>query len=211
MAAEITIVIADDHPIFRLGLRDIVGMEPDLRIVGEAANGDEALDIIEQTRPRVAVIDVDMPSTDGLAVARAIHAGRLEVHAILLTLHDNPRVFEAAIDAGVRGYVLKDDAAREIVNAIRTVAAGRRYVTPAMSGYLLDRPRDTDSPVSALSPAERRVLRLVAEYKTSQEIADALFLSIRTVHRHRANIATRLALAGPHALLQFAIAHKDRL
>jgi DNA-binding NarL/FixJ family response regulator len=216
MDHEIGIVIAEDHPIFRAGLRRFIEAEPDMKVVGEAGDGERALDLIRSTRPRVAVLDVDMPRKDGLEVAREVQSLRLDVTLIFLTLHQNERFFNAALDLGVKGYVLKDCASAEIVDGIRAVAAGRGYVTPILTDFLLNRRRaiartEEGTPLASLTPAERTVLRLVAEYKTSKQIADDLFISVRTVDRHRANIAAKLELAGSHALLQFAIEHKAAL
>lgn len=216
MAHEIAVVIAEDHPIFRAGLRSFIEAEPDMKVVGEAGDGERALELIRSTRPTVAVLDVDMPRKDGLAVAREIQAQHLEVALIFLTLHKNERFFNAALDLGVRGYVLKDCASAEIVDGVRAVAAGRAYVTPLLTDFLLNRRRaaaraEESTPLASLTPAERTVLRLIAEYKTSKQIADDLFISVRTVERHRANIAAKLDLAGSHALLQFAVEHKAAL
>ena len=214
METEIRVLIAEDHPIFRKGLREIVESEPGLKVVAEAADGERALELIRSCRPKVAVLDVDMPRKDGLAVAGEVRAQHLDVALIFLTMHKNERFFNAALDAGVKGYVLKDCASSEIVDGIKTVAAGHSYVTPLLTDYLLSRRRAytlAETPLASLTPSERRVLRLVADYKTSKEIADELFISVRTVDRHRANIAARLELAGPHALLQFALEHKVAL
>ncbi|HUE03824.1 MAG TPA: response regulator transcription factor [Bryobacteraceae bacterium] len=216
MAAEIEVLIAEDHPIFRKGLRQIVEGEAGLKVIAEAEDGIQALELIRTCRPQVAVLDVDMPGKDGLAVAQEVRLLRLDVALILLTMHKNERFFNAAMDCGVKGYVLKDCASAEIVEGIRAVAAGRAYVTPLLTDYLLNRRRaaelaDQGTPLGALTAAERSVLRLVAEYKTSKEIAEELFISVRTVDRHRANIATKLDLSGAHALLQFALEHKAAL
>jgi DNA-binding NarL/FixJ family response regulator len=190
--------------------------EAGLKVIAEAEDGIQALELIRTCRPQVAVLDVDMPGKDGLAVAQEVRLLRLDVALILLTMHKNERFFNAAMDCGVKGYVLKDCASAEIVEGIRAVAAGRAYVTPLLTDYLLNRRRaaelaDQGTPLGALTAAERSVLRLVAEYKTSKEIAEELFISVRTVDRHRANIATKLDLSGAHALLQFALEHKAAL
>ena len=214
MEPEIRVLIAEDHPIFRKGLRQIVEAEPSLKVVAEAEDGEQALELIQASRPQVAVLDVDMPRKDGLAVAREVQSLGLGVALIFLTMHKNERFFNAALDSGVKGYVLKDCASAEIVEGIRTVAAGRSYITPLLTDYLLNRHRAglvAETPLASLTPAERCVLRLVAEYKTSKEIADDLFISARTVDRHRANIAIKLSLSGSHALLQFALAHRAAL
>ncbi len=216
MGAEIEVLIAEDHPIFRKGLRQIVEGEAGLKVIAEAEDGIQALELIRTCRPQVAVLDVDMPGKDGLAVAQEVRLLRLDVALILLTMHKNERFFNAAMDCGVKGYVLKDCASAEIVEGIRAVAAGRAYVTPLLTDYLLNRRRAAQlagegTPLAALTAAERSVLRLVAEYKTSKEIAEELFISVRTVDRHRANIATKLNLSGAHAVLQFALEHKAAL
>ncbi len=216
MNTEITVLIADDHPIFRKGLCEIIAAEPALKLIAAVEDGERALEMIREHRPRVAVLDVDMPGKDGIAVARAVKESRLPVAVVLLTMHRNERFFNAALDLGVQGYVLKDSAISEIVSAIRAAASGQCYVTPLLTDYLLNRRRALDraedqTGLSSLTDAERRVLKLVADYKTSKEIADELFISVRTVDRHRANIALKLDLKGPHALLQFALEHKAEL
>jgi DNA-binding NarL/FixJ family response regulator len=214
--AEIGVLIAEDHPIFRKGLRQIVESEPGLKVVAETDNGEQALELIRSCHPQVAVLDVEMPRRDGLSVAVEVRSQRLNVALIILTMHKNERFFNAAMDAGVQGYVLKESITSEIVAAIRAVAAGRSYVTPVLSDFLLSRSRGgalarEGSPLASLTQAERRILRLVADYKTSKEIADDLFLSVRTVDRHRANITAKLEISGAHALLQFALENKSAL
>ena len=203
-------------PIFRKGLRQIIEADTSLKVVAEADDGESALELIRASLPRVAVLDVDMPIKDGFAVARELRAAGLEVALIFLTMHKNERFFNAALDLGVRGYVLKDSASAEIVNGIKAVAAGHSYVTPLLTDYLLKRSRHDahaaqQTGLGSLTEAERRVLKLIAEYKSSREIANELFISPRTVDRHRANIADKLDLKGTHALLHFALEHKTQL
>jgi DNA-binding NarL/FixJ family response regulator len=216
MANQITVLIADDHPIFRRGLQEIIEAAPGLRLVAAVEDGERAWEAIQRDRPRVAVLDVDMPRKDGLEVARAVKEARLDVAVVLLTMHRSERLFNTALDIGVDGYVLKDSAIAEIVSAIEVTVSGQRYVTPLLTEFLLHRRRagapgqGTGHPeLAVLTDAERRVLALVADYKTSREIAQELFISVRTVDRHRANIVNKLELHGTHALLQFALAHKD--
>ena len=217
VANAITVLIADDHPIFRRGLREVIEAEPWLTLVAQVEDGAAAWDAIQRERPQVAVLDVDMPRMDGLAVARAVKEARLRVAIVLLTMHRNERLFNLALDLDVEGYVVKDSAVTEIVSAIKATAAGQRYVTPLVTEFLVNRHRaarhsgPVDSPLSRLTNAERRVLALVADYKTSRDIANELFISVHTVDRHRANIVTKLDLRGAHALLQFAVAHKDEI
>jgi DNA-binding NarL/FixJ family response regulator len=214
MSTDISVLIADDHPIFRRGLREVIAAEPGLHLIADVEDGETALATILARQPRVAVLDVDMPGRDGLAVARAVKEAGLSVAIVLLTMHRSERFFNAALDLGVEGYVLKDSAVAEIVHGVKAVAAGKRYVTPLLTDYLLKRvhAQETRQPgVASLTDAERRVLALLADYKTSKEIASDLFISVRTVDRHRANIALKLDLKGMHALLQFAIEHKDQI
>jgi DNA-binding NarL/FixJ family response regulator len=217
MKPEISIIIADDHPIFRQGLRHIIETDAALQIVAEASDGEAALAQIEQTRARIAILDVNMPRKDGFEVLRAVQERRLPTAIIFLTMHNDEKYFNTALDAGVKGYVLKDGASTEIINCIRAVAAGQNYISPPLSTYLINRSRRADAlaqsipALESLTPTERRVLKLLAQYKTSQEIADELCISVRTVHHHRANIAEKLELRGSHALMKFAIEHQSEL
>jgi DNA-binding NarL/FixJ family response regulator len=217
MATEIRVLIADDHPIFRQGLRQVIESDPRLRVVAEAEDGDAALARLRDANPEVVVLDVDMPGKDGFEVARVILERRLPVGIIFLTMHKDERFLNAALDLGVRGYVLKDSAVTEIAGSIKAVAAGQDYVSPALSTFLLNRSRravtlGAQTPgLAALTSTERRVLKLIAAYKTSKEIADELCVSPRTIEHHRANIGEKLELKGSHALLKFAVEHQAQL
>ncbi len=214
MKPEIKVVIADDHPIFRRGLCQIIEVDPGIKVVAEADDGDAALAALQEHAPQVVVLDIDMPNRDGFDVMQTIRSKRLPVAVIFLTMHKDERIFNKALDLGVMGYVLKDSAITEIVAAIKAVAAGQNYVSPAMSTSLLKRATRAITPpppgLDDLTPTERRVLKLIAEYKTSKDIAAELFISTRTVEHHRANISTKLKLKGSHALLKFALDHHER-
>lgn len=217
MKAEIRIVIADDHPIFRKGLRQVIEADARLKVVGEADDGEAAIEKLKEAQPEVVVLDVDMPHKDGFEVARVVRDEKLNVEMIFLTMHKDERFFNAALDLGVKGYILKDSAVTEIIGGIKAVAAGQNYISPPLSTYLINRGRRAAALVeqkprlSDLTPAERRVLKLIGEYKTSKEIADELYVSVRTIEHHRANISTKLELRGSHALLKFALEHKSDL
>ena len=217
MRSEIRIVIADDHPIFRLGLRQLIEQARRLKIVAEADDGVTAFERIQEARPDIAILDIDMPNEDGFAVARKIREHRLAVKVIFLTMHKDALHFNEALDIGVKGYVIKDNAAVDVVNCINAVAAGQDYVSPAVSTHLLNRSRRASAfarqtpGLGELTAAERRILGLLAEYKTSKEIAAELFVSVRTVENHRANICAKLDLHGAHALVKFAVQHKSDL
>ena len=211
MNDDITLVIADDHPIFRQGLRQVLDRTDGLRVVAEAADGEEALAHLHALRPRVAVLDVEMPRKDGFALAREVRDAQLPIQIVFLTMYREERFFNAALDLGVKGYVLKDSAITEIVACLQNVAAGKPFVSSQLTGYLVNRiqqrPDETDEPpeIQALTVAERRVLKLLALGKTSKQIAEDLNVSVRTIEHHRAHIADKLDLRGGNALMQFAI------
>jgi len=214
---KIKVFVVDDHPIFRQGLRQAIQSDPRLVVVGEAGDGVEALAQIKTAKPQVAVVDIDLPRSDGLELARALQQLRPPVPTIILTMHKEEHLVQGALDRGVQGYVLKDNALNEVLAAILAVAKGDCYVTASLSGCLMQRRQRAaalqhDKPALArLTPMERRVLKLVAENKTSREIAAELFISPRTVDTHRANICSKLELRGSHKLLQFALAHRSDL
>jgi len=217
MKNEIRILIADDHPIFRQGLRQVIEKDSRLKIIAEADDGDTALEQIRQHRPDIALLDIDMPSRDGFAVLRSMREQRLEVEVIFLTMHKDEMHFNEALNIGAKGYVLKDSAAADVVNCIKAVAAGQNYISPALSTHLLNRSRraselvEQQSGLSDLTGAERRVLALLADLKTNKEIASQLGVSVRTIENHRANICVKLDLRGAHALVKFAVQHKSEL
>ena len=217
MQKEIRIVIADDHPIFRRGLRTMIEADPLLKIVAEADDGQSALARIRELQPDVAVLDIDMPPPDGLAVARRLHEQRLPIAIIFLTMHKDEAMLNAALEVGVKGFIVKDGAANEIVGCIKAVAAGQSFFSPTLTGHLLSRRNQAYSlagqstSLNDLTASERRVLLLVAESKSNKEIAEKMFVSVRTVEHHRSNICAKLGLTGRNALLMFALAHKSEL
>lgn len=216
-ATEIEILVADDHPIVRQGLRQIIEAERGLKVVAEATDGLTALDQIRSLKPRLAILDIDMPELDGFGVIRALRREKIEVEVVFLTIHRDEDFFNEAVNLGAKGYVLKDSALTDIVNCVKSVASGQHYVSPALTSLLLNRHRRTASfsqqrpELKDLSPTERRVLKLIAEYKTSREIAEELFISHRTVETHRTNIGRKLEIHGNHALMKFALDHKSEL
>lgn len=217
MKKQIHVLIADDHPIFRSGLRLIIEADALLSVVGEAEDGEAALTCIRELQPDVAVLDIEMPPPDGLAVARQVQEERLQVETICLTMHDEEELLNAALDAGVKGFIVKDGAANELNACIKAVAAGKNFISPTLSGHLLKRRSQPDthaaerSDINDLTAAERHVLLLVSESMTNKEIAEKMFISVRTVEHHRSNICAKLDLTGKNALLTFALTHKSQL
>jgi len=212
-----TILIADDHPIFRKGLREVVETDPNLRLVCEVGDGEQALREIESLRPDVAILDIHMPRRSGMDVARAVWTKGLAVRLIVLTMYDDEVLFNEAMGLGVLGYVLKENAVEDLLNAIRAAHAGRTFISPSVADYLLNRHRQKEDlnrsnpGLQSLTPAERRILKLIAEDRTTKEIADDLKISPRTVETHRQNISTKLDLSGSHSLLKFAYDNKALL
>jgi DNA-binding NarL/FixJ family response regulator len=212
------ILIADDHPLMRRGLRMSIEEDASLQVVGEAADGEEALALIEKVHPDIAVLDIEMPKLDGIGVAREAHRKGFDVKIIYLTLHVDDQLFSSAIELGSKGYILKDSAVQEIVVGLRAVAAGRPYFSSAITAQVLDRRRAKESSskealTDQLTPAERRIMQLIAGGKTSKEIGQELSIHYRTVENHRTNICRKLALEGEgaNALLRFALQNKTRL
>lgn len=210
-------MIVDDHPLFRQGLRQVIVSDDRFELVGEADNGQAALQLVQDTKPDVAVLDVNLPRMSGLEVAKALRGRKLRVGLVVLTMLKDEEVFNQAINLGIQGYVLKENAAGEILDCIASVAAGDPYVSPSLTSYLLRRRNRAETlarhtpGLDDLTTAERRILKAIAQKKTSREIASEFFISLRTVESHRSNICAKLALKGPNVLLQFALEHRDSL
>ena len=217
MAQQIKIVMADDHPIVRQGLKQIIEADPKLLIVAEAGDGETALALIETHQPDVAVLDIDMPKMNGFEVVKELRKRRNNVAVVFLTMHGEEEIFHAALDLDVKGYVVKDSALGEIADGIKAVAAGRAFFSPSLSALLLNRRRRTadfereNHGIEQLTPTERRILKLIADEKTSKEIGEQLYISYRTVEKHRSNISRKLDLQGSLALVKFAAANKSDL
>lgn len=204
MPSVVRVLIVDDHAVVRAGLRLLLDREEDVETVGEAGNAREAVDLAERLSPDVVLMDVVMPGVSGIDAAAEIRHIRPDTRILMLSMQDDPSYVRQAITNGAMGYVLKDAATTELIAAIRKVAAGEQYVQPSLGATLLlpDAPaRDTDP----LSIREREVLALLAFGYTNQEIADRLFVSVRTVEAHRAHILTKLRLSSRAELVRYAI------
>ena len=217
MGDEIKLVVADDHPIVRKGLVQIITAAPEINVLAEAGDGETALKLIKELRPDIALLDINLPGMTGFDLILKIEEKKLPVKVIFLTMHSEEELFNEAMDLGAQGYLLKDSAVSEIVEAIKRVAAGQSYISAAITAYLLNRSRRAteftrkSKGLADLTPTERRVLRLIAEYKTSKDIADELGTHYRTVENHRTNICRKLDIHGSHVLLRFALRYKTEL
>jgi DNA-binding NarL/FixJ family response regulator len=204
----LTVVIADDHPLFRKGVADVLTSDSAIRVVGEASDGEEALRKIRALSPRVAVLDVNMPKMTGLDVARAVRAESLPVTLVLLTAHAGGDILQHALSLGVHGYVSKESAADDILACVHLVASGRTYVSASLGKSAAAALAPPPSPgLATLTPSERGVLRLIAKNRSSKDVAEALGISAKTVENHRSNICQKLGVTGNNALVRFAMEH----
>lgn len=214
---EIKVLIADDHPVFLSGLSTLIASEKNLSVIAEADNGEAALDKIEEKRPDVAILDVSMPKMNGFEVARRLQTKTSRPELIFLTAYKDEEMFNEAFDLGAKGYVLKSSALDDIINCIEMVARGEYCISPLLTGYLVNRRSqseilDKNKPgIRDLTPTELKIVRLIAESKTSKEIAGELFVSYRTVENHRSNICFKLGLRGSNSLMKFALENKSKL
>lgn len=215
--APIRVVLADDHPILCHALRQLLDAEPDIDVIADAHDGETALAHARAHRPSVLILDIEMPRLDGLAVARSILAQPAPPRIVFLTMHKTEEMFNAAVDAGVLGYVLKESAHAEIIPCVRQVALGQRYISPAITDFVFQRSHRAQALVltrpglASLTASERLILKLISQDRTTKEIADQLGISPHTVTNHRANICSKLGLRGTHSLLKFAFDQKSAL
>jgi len=217
MQKEIRVLVTDDHPVFRHGLASAIESDPSIKVIGKAENGKVALQIDEDESPDIIILDVDMPVMGGVETAQILKKRSSKAKTIFLTMHKDKSILKSLKSLQVKGYVLKDSAINEIVRCIKTVIAGKTYLSPKLNDLILenfDRGESASEKlpiVSTLTHAEKQVLRLITESKTNQEIAEELFVSIRTIETHRYNICLKLELNGPHALFKFAVENKKEI
>ncbi|GAA2274976.1 DNA-binding response regulator [Streptomyces ruber] len=210
VTAPVRILLADDHALVRRGVRLILDSEPDLTVVAEADDGAEAVALARTTPVDLAILDVAMPRATGLQAARELSRIRPEVQILILTMYDNEQYFFEALKAGASGYVTKSVADRDLVEACRAAVRGEPFIYPGAETTLirkyLDRARQGDAlPARPITEREEEILKLVAEGHTSKEIGDILFISIKTVERHRANLLQKLGLRDRLELTRYAI------
>jgi len=214
---RITILIADDHPLFRSGVRGELEQDSRFLILAEVGDGEEAYRQIQALHPDVAILDFQMPTLNGLEITRKLDASGITTRIILLTMHCDKKIFYAALDAGVYGYVLKDDAVADIVQAVTVAAAGEHFISKGLTQLLIEKAkggapsRSANNIAETLTPIERKIFSLVADLNSNDEIAGKLFISKRTVENHKSSIADKLGLGSSRNLLRFALQNKDAL
>lgn len=206
----VEILLADDHAIVRDGLRMLLEAQGDMKVVGTAADGREAVRQVRQLRPHVVVMDIGMPELNGIEAARAICEAAPDTRVLILSMESSPEHVYRALQSGARGYLLKGSAGAELVAAIRAVHAGRRYLSEhinetVMAGYLSG--RQAASPLDRLSPRERSLLQLLAEGRSNAEAARTLCLSVRTIETYRSRLLQKLGIGDLASLVKFAIEH----
>lgn len=218
--SAIRIVLADDHDILRQGLKLLLQAQADMRVVGEARNGLEAVKLAQDLQPDVVVMDISMPLLDGLEACERIRAQKPQIQLLILTMHESEEYFLQALRKGATGYIVKKAAPTELCNAVRTIARGEAFLYPGLAkalirAYLAPQPsadlastsrkQELDAALNALTAREMEVLKLVAAGFTNQEIADKLVISIKTVQAHRANMMEKLGLRDITQLVRFAM------
>lgn len=206
---SLTVFIADDHAVVREGLGALLSSQPDISIVGTATDGREAVTEVLRLKPRVVLLDISMPGLDGIESMRQILDQQRDMAVVILSMHSSAQHVFHALEAGARGYLLKESAGREIIEAVRAVHAGRRYLSPKVAEIVAEGlgGRSGESPLERLSRREREIIKLVADGHSSAAIAEMLNLSPKTVDSYRSRLMQKLHLSDLPALVKFAIQH----
>jgi DNA-binding NarL/FixJ family response regulator len=209
------VLIADDHEIVRQGLRSMLEAKGDCQIVGEAANGRQAVSMTRDLSPDVVILDVGMPTLNGTEATRQILKIRPQTKVLILTMHESDSVIREVLDAGARGYILKTDAGRDLLTAVDSLRSNKTFFTSRISQMILDgflngdpRPQDSGSGAIRVTPREREIVQLLAEGKNSKEVAVALDLGVKTVETHRANIMRKLDCHSVSEVVRYAVRNK---
>jgi len=207
-----TIVLADDHAMMREGIRNLIDAAANLEVVGEAGDGLALLNLLKKRSPDMVILDISMPGMRGLEAAREIKALAPDVHVLILSMHKSEEFLSMALAAGARGYLLKEDSGEELLTAIDRIRKGQTYLSKKLASEFPEAiisicRGNHGSPRDFLTPRERHVLQLIAEGYTDRRISDKLCISVRTVHRHHANIRSKLDFRHTAELVRYAIAH----
>ena len=210
--AGIKLLLADDHEIVRQGLRSLLGAHRDCEVVGEAVDGRQAVALVKDLKPDIVILDISMPLLNGLETTRQILKMRPQTKVLILTMHESDSLIRDILDVGARGYVLKTDVGKDLVAAVESLHRNKTFFTSRVSQMILDgylkgdsRPSDPDSERTRLTPRQREVVQLLAEGKSSKEVAVALDLSVKTAETHRANIMRKLNLHSVTEVVRYAI------
>lgn len=209
MQTKIKIIIADDHPVYIQGLVSVLQKVNDIELLGQASDGNMAVNLIRKYKPDVAVLDIQMPEPDGFQIAQQVIAEGLQTHIVFLTMFKEEALIKKVFDIGVKGYVLKENAITDIVQAIRAVGADGTYISPQIAEIyqrIIAKPEPEQKEL--LTFTEQRILNLIAEEKSSRQIAEELFISVKTVENHRGNICKKLGITGNSALIRYALKNK---
>lgn len=215
MAKTPTVVIADDHPIFLLGLKSVLEkMTDEFDLIGVAENGNQAWELIKNKKPDIALLDIEMPDMSGLDLCEKVRAEGLFTKVIALTVHKDEDIFNQALEAGVHGYILKENSINDLSEGIKTVLSGNFFFSASVSGFLLNRTArasqaDIEVKGRRLTKTEKYVMRMIAEGHTSNDIAKKMRISVKTINNHRANICKKLNLKGTNSLLVYAMKNKE--
>ena len=208
---RLRVLLADDHQLMRSGVRLMLEREPDLTVVGEASDGREAVSLVKTLKPEVVVMDIGMPNLNGIEAARQMTHENPELAIVIVSMHSDESYVLRALKAGARGYLLKDSAEADLINAVHAVGTGKSFFSPAVSKMLLDdyvrklKRTGTEDPYDLLTPREREILQLIAEGKSNKDIANLFNLSVYTVESHRSNLMEKLHLRGLPELILYAV------
>ena len=206
----IRVYLADDHPVVREGLRRLLGTQSDMAVVGEASGGVQTVQAVLQLQPDVVIMDIAMPGLNGIEATRHIRETNPSIQIVILSIYSTAEHILQGLRAGAKAYLLKESAGEEVVEAVRTVYAGRRFLSHQigeviLERYLQERPDDPANPIQCLSPREREILQLLTEGKSSSEIAQVLHLSVKTVATYRSRLMGKLNIHDLPGLLRFAV------
>lgn len=213
--SNLRLLLADDHEIVRKGLRSVLEAQKDCEVVGEAADGRQAIALVKELNPDIVILDISKPLLNGLEATRQILKIRPQTKVLILTMHESDPLIRDVLDAGARGYILKTDAGRDLVTAVESLRRNKTFFTSRVSQMILDgflkgdsRPSDSDSGGIRLTPRQREIVQLLAEGKSSKEVAVALDLSVKTAETHRANIMRKLDCHSVSEVVRYAIRNK---
>jgi len=216
MKKKIRVLLTDDHPVYRDGLRTMLESDGNIEIVAEASFGREALSMVVEHMPDLVLLDVQLPDMNGAEIAKKLREAGTTCKIMFLTMEQSAIIVRQAVELDVDGYLVKNSGAKEIIEAVRTVAGGEKYYSPAVAGMLMEqiqagRVFGATEGLESLTATERKVLQLVASDRTSKEIAEDMGVSVRTIEGHRLRMGRKLGLSGAHSLVKFAFEHRDTL